>query len=220
MPAEPPPCEWQFPPIDAADESGLVSIGADLEPATVLLAYRSGIFPMPVTPGGLIGWWSPDPRAILELDDLVIHRSVRRSFRRFEIRFDSDFISVIDACADPARPDGWIDRQMRDAYIELHRLGWAHSVEAWRDDRLVGGLYGLMLGGLFAGESMFHHERDASKVTLVALVDAMNDGCPRLLDMQWRTDHLASLGVTEIPRWEYIDRLAEVLEQPYPPAFP
>ena len=220
MPAEPPPCEWQFPPIDVADESGLVSIGADLEPATVLLAYRSGIFPMPVTPGGLIGWWSPDPRAILELDDLVIHRSVRRSSRRFEIRFDSDFIGVIDACADPGRPDGWIDRQMRRAYIELHRQGWAHSVEAWLDDRLVGGLYGLMLGGLFAGESMFHHQRDASKVTLVALVDAMNDGRPRLLDVQWRTDHLASLGVTEIPRREYLDRLAEVLEQPHPPAFP
>ena len=220
MPAEPPPCEWQFPPIEVADESGLVGIGADLEPATVLLAYRSGLFPMPVTPGGSIGWWSPDPRAILEFDDLVIHRSVSRSCRRFEIRIDSDFVGVIDACADPSRPDGWIDRQMRHAYVELHRQGWAHSVEAWLDDRLVGGLYGMMVGGLFAGESMFHHERDASKVTLVALVDAMNDGRPRLLDVQWRTDHLASLGVTEIPRQEYLDRLGRVLEQPHPPVFP
>jgi len=219
VPSEPPPCEWQFPPLDVADESGLVGIGADLEPATVLLAYRSGLFPMPVTPGGPIGWWSPDPRAILELDDLVIHRSLRRSCRRFEIRFNSDFVSVIDACADPSRPDGWIDRQMREAYIELHRQGWAHSVEAWLDDRLVGGLYGLIVGGLFAGESMFHHERDASKVTLVALVDALNDGRPRLLDVQWRTDHLASLGVIEVPRRDYLIRLDEALTQPHPPKF-
>jgi leucyl/phenylalanyl-tRNA--protein transferase len=219
VPSEPPPCEWQFPPLDVADESGLVGIGADLEPATVLLAYRSGLFPMPVTPGGPIGWWSPDPRAILEFDDLVIHRSLRRSCRRFEIRFDSDFVSVIDACADPSRPDGWIDRQMREAYIELHRQGWAHSVEAWLDDRLVGGLYGLIVGGLFAGESMFHHERDASKVTLVALVDALNDGRPRLLDVQWRTDHLASLGVIEVPRQDYLIRLDEALIQPHPPKF-
>lgn len=185
----------------------------------MLLAYRSGLFPMPVTPGGPIGWWSPDPRAILELDDLVIHRSLRRSCRRFEIRFNSDFVSVIDACADPSRPDGWIDRQMREAYIELHRQGWAHSVEAWLDDHLVGGLYGLIVGGLFAGESMFHHERDASKVTLVALVDALNDGRPRLLDVQWRTDHLASLGVIEVPRRDYLIRLDEALTQPHPPMF-
>lgn len=219
MPADPPPSLWRFPPVDSADESGLVGVGADLEPATLLLAYRSGLFPMPLGPRGEIGWWSPEPRAILELDDLVVHRSLRRSSRRYEIRFDTDFGGVIAACADPNRSHGWIDEQMRTAYVELHRRGWAHSVEAWLDDRLVGGLYGVVIGGLFAGESMFHRERDASKVALLALVEAMRDGAPRLLDVQWRTDHLASLGVSEIPRRTYLDRLGAVLDQPYPPAF-
>jgi leucyl/phenylalanyl-tRNA--protein transferase len=219
VPAQPPPCEWQFPPLEAADADGLVCIGADLEPATVLTAYRAGLFPMPVRPEGRIGWWSPDPRAVLELDHLVIHKSLRRSCRRFEISFNTDFAGVIAACADPCRPHGWIDRQMRRAYEELHRQGWAHSVEIRRDGRLVGGLYGVAVGGLFAGESMFHRERDASKVALVALVDAMSDGRPRLLDVQWRTDHLASLGATEIPRHEYVRRIAEVADQPHPSAF-
>jgi leucyl/phenylalanyl-tRNA--protein transferase len=210
---------WRFPPVDSADESGLVGVGADLEPATLLLAYRSGLFPMPLGPRGEIGWWSPDPRAILELDDLVVHRSLRRSSRRYEIRFDTDFGGVIAACADPSRSHGWIDEQMRAAYVELHRRGWAHSVEAWLDDRLVGGLYGVTIGGLFAGESMFHRERDASKVALLGLVEAMSDGAPRLLDVQWRTDHLASLGVSEIPRPTYLDRLGAVLDQPHPLAF-
>lgn len=219
MRTEPPPCEWEFPPVEIADANGLVCIGADLEPATVLAAYRSGLFPMPVKPEGLIGWWSPDPRGILELNALVVHRSLRRSCRRFEIRLDTDFEGVIDACADPARPHGWIDQQMRRAYVELHRQGWAHSVEVWRDDRLVGGLYGIAIGGLFAGESMFHRESNASKVALVALVEVLADDRSRLLDVQWRTDHLASLGVTEIPRPEYVERLADVLDEPHPPAF-
>ncbi len=220
MRVEPPPCEWEFPPVDIADEAGLVGVGADLQPATVLLAYRSGLFPMPVTPGGAMGWWSPDPRGVIELDDLIVHRSLRRSCRHFEIRFDTDFVGVLDACSAPGRPGAWIDHQIREAYIELARLGWARSVEVWSDDRLVGGLYGMAVGGLFAGESMFHHERDASKVALVALVEAMNDGQPRLLDVQWRTDHLASLGATEIARDEYLDRLKAALDLPHPPTFP
>ena len=219
VPTEPPPCEWQFPSVELADESGLVSIGADLQPGTVLQAYRSGLFPMPVRPGGPIGWWSPDPRAILELDDLIVRRSLRQSCGRFEIRVDTDFASVIDACGDPTRPHGWIDDQMLRAYLELHRLGWAHSVETWRDGRLVGGLYGMNIGGLFAGESMFHRERDASKVALVGLVERLRDGHDRLLDVQWRTPHLASLGVTEVSRSDYVDRVARAVVQPHPPVF-
>jgi len=219
VPAEPPPCEWQFPPVDLADESGLVSVGADLQPATVLQGYRSGLFPMPIRPGGPIGWWSPDPRAILELDDLKVRRSLRQSCGRYEIRVDTDFTGVIEACADPTRPDGWIDDQMRRAYIELNRLGWAHSVETWREDRLVGGLYGINIGGLFAGESMFHRERDASKVALVALVEILRAGRNRLLDVQWRTPHLVSLGVTELSRSDYLERLRTAQAGPHPPMF-
>lgn len=217
MPADPSPCAWQFPPVELADETGLVGVGADLEPATLMAAYRQGMFPMPIFPGGPVGWWSPDPRGILELDELVVHRSLERSARRFEIRIDTDFAGVIDGCADPRRPSGWIDSQIRDAYIELHRQGWAHSIECWRGGRLVGGLYGVCVGGLFAGESMFHRDRDASKVALVATVEALSDGRPRLFDVQWLTGHLASLGVTEIPRSEYLRRLEAVLDEPHPP---
>lgn len=219
MPIEPPPSPWQFPDVDSADEQGITGVGADLEPGTLLAGYRSAVFPMPVEQGGPIGWWSPDPRGVLELDALVVHRSLRRSLRRYEIRVDTAFDEVIDHCADPARPHRWIDRQIRDAYVRLHRAGWAHSVEAWVDGRLVGGLYGVAVGGLFAGESMFHTERDASKVALVALVEELRDGHDRLIDTQWRTDHLASLGVIEISRSRYLERLAEVLESPLPRLF-
>ena len=148
-------------------------------------------------------------------------RSLRRSVRRFEIRVDTALPEVIDACADPRRPAGWIDPSIRAAYVELHRMGWAHSVEAWRDGRLAGGLYGVSIGGLFAGESMFHRETDASKVALVALVDLLRDAPdePRLLDVQWRTPHLASLGCVELSRRAYLDRLPEVLAAAVPAAF-
>ncbi len=164
---------------------------------------------MPVQSGGPMGWWSPDPRAIVPLDGLRVSRSLRKSCHRFEIRIDTAFADVVDACADRRRPGGWITAEIRDAYVELHRLGWAHSVEAWShdDDALCGGLYGIAIGGLFAGESMFHLRTDASKVALVGLVDRLNDAEAggtgpegRLLDVQWRTDHLASLGAIEVPR--------------------
>jgi leucyl/phenylalanyl-tRNA---protein transferase len=219
VPTEPPPSPWRFPPAEEADDHGVVGVGADLEPGTVLAAYRQGLFPMPLRRRGPIGWWSPDPRAVLELDSLRVSRSLRRSVRRFELRVDTDFASVVVACADPRRPHGWIDRRIRAAYLELHRLGWAHSVEAWLDDELVGGLYGVAVGGLFAGESMFHRVTDASKVALVGLVEGLRDESPRLLDVQWRTPHLASLGVVEIPRREYLRRLAVALDQPDPPLF-
>ena len=166
-------------------------------------------------------WFCPVMRGVLPLDGLVVSRSLRRSVRDHEIRVDTAFEEVIDACADPARDAGWIDEEIRAAYLRLHELGWAHSVESWRDGRLVGGLYGVAIGGLFAGESMFHRARDASKVALVGLVGLLRDGYAdeRLLDVQWRTPHLASLGVVEIPRAAYLRRLVRALALPQPAAF-
>ncbi|MEP9384313.1 leucyl/phenylalanyl-tRNA--protein transferase [Nocardioides sp. KR10-350] len=229
MPCEPEPTRWVFADLRDPRADGmlddLVAMGADLAPGTVLAAYRRGLFPMPgESARDPILWFSPVERGVLPLHGLKVSRSLRRSTRDFEIRIDTAFEGVVDGCADPRRPQGWIDDRIRAAYVELHRLGWAHSVEAWRDGRLAGGLYGVAIGGLFAGESMFHRERDASKVALVGLVEALCDGPPevvadRLLDVQWQTPHLASLGVVEIPRAEYLDRLDRALALPLPPAF-
>jgi leucyl/phenylalanyl-tRNA--protein transferase len=162
----------------------------------------------------VLAWWSPDPRAILPLDGLRVSRSLRRSRRDYDVRIDTAFDEVIDACADPSRPGGWIDDEIRDAYSRLHRLGWAHSVEAWRDGELAGGLYGVAIGGLFAGESMFHRATDASKVALIGLVDHLRSIGAVLLDVQWLTPHLESLGAVEIPRDEYLRRLARAVKVP------
>jgi leucyl/phenylalanyl-tRNA--protein transferase len=220
VPTEPPPSPWRFPDPEAADEHGVVGLGADLEPGTLLEAYRHGMFPMPLGTRGPMAWWSPDPRGVLPLDGLVVSRSLRRSCARYEVRIDSSFAAVVDACAAPSRPGGWITHAIRDAYVHLHELGWAHSVEAWDDDGLAGGLYGVAIGGLFAGESMFHERADASKVALVSLVDHLAaDPDGRLLDVQWPTEHLASLGVIGVPRSGYLDRLAVALERPLPAAW-
>lgn len=234
MPVEPPPPRWAFPPADSADEDGLVGVGADLEPGTILAAYRRGLFPMPLGGRGPLGWWSPDPRGVIPLDGLRVSRSLRRSLRRFEIRVDTAFDEVIDACADPRRPHGWITPEVRAAYRRLHRLGWAHSVEAWtvpgegdgrdRGDAeavLAGGLYGVAIGGLFAGESMFHRRTDASKVALVGLVELLREGGVegRVLDVQWCTPHLASLGAVEVARTTYLEMVARAVELDPPPAF-
>jgi leucyl/phenylalanyl-tRNA--protein transferase len=223
LPLEPPPSAWAFPPAEQADETGVVAVGGDLEPGTLLAAYRNGLFPMPLGRRGELAWWSPDPRGIIPLDGLRTSRSLRRSCRRYEIRLDSAFEEVIDACADPARPDGWITPEMRAGYVRLHQLGWAHSVETWDPDtdQLVGGLYGVAIGGLFAGESMFHRRRDASKVALVGLVDLLNEagGQARVLDVQWMTPHLARMGAVEIPRREYIERVRHAIQLPLPRAF-
>jgi leucyl/phenylalanyl-tRNA--protein transferase len=195
----------------------VVGVGADLQPATVLAAYRQGLFPMPVRAGGqdVLAWWSPDPRAILPLDGLIVSRSLRRSVLRYEVRFDTAFDRVVAACADPSRPGAWIDEGIAVAYGRLHRMGWAHSDEAWTPEgELVGGLYGLALGGLFAGESMFHHGVDASKVALVALVEKLRADGAVLLDVQWATPHLRTLGVVEVPRVRYLERLAEAVNRP------
>ena len=197
MPVEPPPSVWSFGDPSAYDElDDLVAIGADLEPGTLLAAYRHGLFPMPSGTSG-------------------------DSVRDYEIRVDTAFEEVVAAGADPTREAGWIDAEVRAAYLRLHELGWAHSVEAWRAGRLVGGLYGVAIGGLFAGESMFHRERDASKVALVGLVDRLRDerASDRTLDVQWRTPHLASLGVVEVSRAAYLRRLPVTLGVPAPAAF-
>lgn len=222
MPVEPPPCTWSFPDVATADESGVVGIGGDLEPSTLLHAYRRGLFPMHVDRGRTLAWWSPDPRGILPIDGLRVPRSLRRSCADYEIRIDTAFREVIASCADPKRPHGWITTDIRSAYCRLHELGWAHSVEAWSldDGTLAGGLYGVCIGGFFAGESMFHRRRDASKVALVGLVGVLAEGgVPRLLDVQWSTDHLRSLGAVDVPRNDYIGRLEVALSLPMPPAF-
>ena len=224
VPTAPAPTPWAFPPQSTWDpEDDLVALGADLEPGTLVTAYGLGLFPMPVTLDGeeQLGWFSPVERGVLPLDGLRVSRSLRRSVRDFEIRVDTAFDEVMAACGSPDRPDGWITGDCARAYGRLHRLGWAHSVEAWRDGRLAGGLYGVSIGGLFAGESMFHRERDASKVALVALVDLLNDQHVdrRVLDVQWQTPHLASLGVVRRPRGEYLECLERALGVPPPSSF-
>jgi leucyl/phenylalanyl-tRNA---protein transferase len=221
MPAEPPATAWAFPPAEAADPDGIVAVGGDLEPGTLLAAYRSGLFPMPLhgRGGGPMAWWSPDPRGILPLDGLRVPRSLRAARQRYEVRIDSAFGAVVEACADTDRTGAWITPQVASAYTRLHDLGWAHSVEAWDDDGLAGGLYGVAVDGLFAGESMFHRRRDASKVALVALVDLLGgDGDRRrLLDVQWATDHLRTLGAVEVPRPRYLGLLEQARTAPLPP---
>jgi leucyl/phenylalanyl-tRNA--protein transferase len=220
---EPAPTPWQFPDLSGleAPPDDLVALGADLSAGTVLAAYRAGLFPMPLDDEVELGWFSPVRRGVLPLGGLKVSASLRKSCRRFEIRVDTAFAEVMRACGDPARDGGWITEEFVAAYTELHALGWAHSVEAWRDGELAGGLYGLAIGGLFAGESMFHRERDASKVALVGLVDLLRDEHVgrRLLDVQWRTEHLATLGVEEVPRAEYLRRLGVALDVPLPAAF-
>lgn len=197
--------EWVFPPAQSADEHGIVGIGADLRPSTLLAAYSQGIFPMPIESEGPIVWWSPDPRAIIPVDELHISRSLRKSMKRFSFTFDVDFATVVDRCGDPERPHGWIDGQMRKAYVRLHELGWAHSIEARNSDGdLVGGVYGVGIGTFFAGESMFHTETDAGKAALVALVGRLREKGLTLFDVQWLTPHLASMGAIELPRSEYL----------------
>jgi leucyl/phenylalanyl-tRNA--protein transferase len=222
VPVVPPPSPWNFPDLSgrAGDDVGdLVGVGADLEPGTLLDAYSRGFFPMPADdPGSGMSWWSPEMRGVLPLNGLRVTRSLRQSAKKYDVRVDTAFEQVVEACADPSRDGGWIDQRIRPAYVRLHELGWAHSVEAWQDGRLVGGLYGVAVGGLFAGESMFHVERDASKVALLELVRILSDeyADDRLLDVQWSTPHLASLGVVELPRREYLHELGQAIAVPLP----
>jgi leucyl/phenylalanyl-tRNA--protein transferase len=222
-PVEPAPSRYAFDLSGAPPGQDFLGTGADLEPGTLLAAYRAGVFPMPVSRCGRIGWWSPDPRGVIPLDSLRVSRSLRAATRRFEVSVDTAYDEVVRACADPSRPGGWIRRDVVEAYRDLHDLGWVHSVEAWSTSpdgsrRLAGGLYGVAVGGLFAGESMFHLERDASKVALVALVRMLRAaGGARLLDVQWATEHLVSLGAVEVSRPSYLALLTAALDLPPPP---
>jgi leucyl/phenylalanyl-tRNA--protein transferase len=209
---------WRFPPPEEWPDQDVIAAGADLSPATLVAAYRRGIFPMPLDipdrSEPVLAWWSPERRGILPLANLRVTRSLRQSIKRYDVRVDTCFEDVIRACANPARPSAWITRQFIEAYARLHHLGWAHSVEAFdRHGVLAGGLYGVRINGLFAGESMFHVQRDASKVALAALVEMMRESGMTLLDVQWQSDHLRTLGVIEVPRSRYLELLDEALQR-------
>ncbi|MFP5333318.1 MAG: leucyl/phenylalanyl-tRNA--protein transferase [Acidimicrobiia bacterium] len=214
-PIEPAPSRFSFPDPRLAGLDDCIAVGGDLAPGTILHAYRHGLFPMHL-PDGRLGWWSPSARGVIPVDGLRVTRSLRRSLRRYRVTVDEDFEQVVDGCADPDRPGAWINDEIRTAYVELHRLGWAHSVETWSGARLVGGFYGLAIGAAFFGESMFHRERDASKVALVRFVHRFAATGGELLDVQWATDHLRSLGAVEFTRHEYLTRLEAALSRPLP----
>jgi leucyl/phenylalanyl-tRNA--protein transferase len=200
---------------DFADETGLIAIGGDLRPKRLLQAYRAGAFPW-YDEDEPICWWSPDPRAIFELDGLHVSRRLRRTLRsrRFTITVDRDFAGVIRGCAEEREDGTWITTEMIHAYEELHRLGHAHSVEAWQDCELVGGVYGVAIGGFFAGESMFARRSDASKVALVHLVERLRQQGFQLFDIQFLTEHTIRLGAVEIPRPVYLARLRKAIAAP------
>ena len=203
---------WIFPPADSADEHGIVGVGADLEPQTIISAYRQGIFPMPLDRDGPIAWWSPDPRAVIPLDALHVSRSLKKSMRRFHFTVNTSFAEVIEACADESRPHGWIDGQVKRAYCRLHELGWAHSIETRNSaGDLVGGVYGLGIRRFFAGESMFHTETDASKAALVHTVELLARAGAELFDVQWMTPHLSTLGAIDLSRSDYLRRLEQAI---------
>jgi len=212
-----------FPRVEAAleDMAGLLAIGADLSPDRILNAYRHGIFPWGTLKGFPL-WYSPDPRMVLFPEEIRISRSLRRALRRgdYEVRLDTDFPAVIAACAATPRPgqDGtWITGDMGAAYIRLHELGCAHSVELYQEGSLAGGLYGLALGAMFYGESMFARRTDASKIAFAHLVRFLVQENFGMIDCQMRTDHLASLGAREIPRTAFLDRLTRLLAVPRQP---
>ena len=199
----------------------LIGVSRVFNEELALAAYECGAFPMPAQPG-LMGWYSPLERAILPLDGMRVSRSLDKSIRRYQIRIDTAFDDVLDGCADRRRPSGWINRDIRRVYRRLYKRGMVHTVEAWTPTgELAGGLYGVSIAGLFAGESMFYRPaigRDASKVALVALVNLLRDAGPegRLLDVQWLTPHLESLGATALPREEYLRLLSVALQLPGP----
>ena len=208
-----------FPSVTAAltSPNGLLAAGADLTPARLLDAYRHGIFPWS-SEGEALLWWSPDPRMVLFLNELRVPRSLRKVVRAaaFDIRLDTAFREVMLACAEPRDEDGgtWITPEMVEAYAELARLGFAHSSEAWVDGDLVGGLYGVAIGRMFFGESMFTRRNDASKVALVHLVRQLERWGFELIDCQMSTAHLASLGARDIPRAEFLSRLGRLVDRP------
>ncbi len=213
MPPEPPPTTWTLerPPDDHPHD--VWALGADLELGTLLAAYRLGLFPMPVEDH--LAWWSPEERAVIRVTGFRAARSLRRAAVEYEIRVDTAFGDVVRGCADPRRPHGWIDEDVVVAYTRLHDLGWAHSVEAWDDEGLAGALYGVGIGGLFAAESKFYRRTGASKAAVLGLIRQLQEaGDRRIVDVQWATPHLLSLGAVEVSRAEYHRLLDEALELP------
>lgn len=208
-----------FPPLEFALEqpNGLLAVGGDLSPERLLTAYRNGIFPW-YSDGDPILWWSPDPRMVLFPGELRVTRSLAKVLRNrpYEVRFDTAFDRVIGACAEPRahQPGTWITAEIRAAYNELHARGYAHSIETWIDGELAGGLYGVALGGVFFGESMFARVRDASKIAVVHLVQHLQARGFGMIDCQMHTDHLASLGARQIDRDTFLLRLRELLDYP------
>ena len=207
-----------FPDPEMADDSGLLGIGGDLVPERLLLAYKTGIFPW-YSVGQPILWWSPNPRMALKIQDFHIPRSLAKTLRKepYTITLDTAFLQVIDACAAVERPNQegtWITSEMRSAYNALHEKGYAHSCEAWQDGVLVGGLYGLSVGRLFSGESMFAHAPDASKIAFVHLVRQLDAWGYPLIDCQLHTQHLARFGAKEIPRKDYLQTIATLIDLP------
>jgi len=208
-----------FPDPSESDDEGLLAVGGDLSPARLLFAYESGIFPW-YSEGVPPLWWSPDPRALMTRERLHVARSLRRTLRaaRFEVTFDRAFARVIEACASNRDGGTWILPEMMQAYTQLHQLGHAHSFEVWFDGELAGGLYGVRRGALFAAESMFHVVTDASKVALAVSVDTLFRAGMRVFDVQFVTEHLASLGAFEVSRREYLSQLAEATPHGVEPA--
>lgn len=218
MPIEPPPTTWRLPDPSSPEvpDDDVVAVGGDLAPGTLLAAYRKGMFPMHLTDGRL-AWWSPVQRGVIPVDGLRVSRSLRKSTRRFRITIDHEPEAVVDGCADPSRPNAWINAKIRSAYLTLFELGWMHTMEAWdASGQLAGGLYGIGIGGFFGGESMFSRQNDASKSALVRLVELLSNVEGALLDVQWVTPHLQSLGAVAIPRAEYLTRLRVGLSAPSP----
>ncbi len=214
------PEEHVFPDPELARPDGLLAVGGDLHPARVLLAYTHGIFPW-YSEGQPILWHSPDPRFVLFTDEFQVSRSLRKTIRRsvFELTMDRAFAQVIEACAVADRPEQagtWITGEMAQSYTGLHRLGFAHSVEAWREGELVGGLYGVNVGRMFFGESMFALADDASKVAFVAMVRQLERWGYDLVDSQVYTDHLARFGARDIPRDNYLELLRDRVREPNP----
>ena len=205
--------ELIFPNPELANEDGLLAVGGDLSPERILLAYANGVFPW-FEDDDQILWWSPNPRLILKLEDFKISKSLQRiiNSRKFQVKFNTQFSAVIDACSMIKRKDEagtWITDGMKDAYIQLHNKGFAHSVEVYLDDNLVGGLYGIAIGKVFCGESMFHRASNASKLALHYLVELLKSNHFLFIDAQTPTEHLISMGATEIPRSQFLDLLNE-----------
>ena len=206
---------WDFPTPEQMPKDDLVTLGADLKPETLIDSYKHGIFPMhlQIENKREIGWWSPQQRGILPLNKINISSSLKKSMKKYFVTFDQDFDTVIEGCGDDKRPKGWINKDIKTAYKKLFELGYVHSVEVWnKKDELVGGLYGVEVNGLFAGESMFHKQTDASKTAMVYLVNQLKEaGGERIFDVQWQTPHLKSMGVIKISRAKYISLLPEVM---------